>query len=38
MPDISAPWSQLRQLRDSRRLLQSAAPLESESTDEDTVE
>ena len=29
MPDISAPWTQLRQLRDSRRLLQSAAPLES---------
>ena len=28
MPDISAPWTQLRQLRDSRRLLQSAAPLE----------
>ena len=29
MPDISAPWTQLRQLRDSRRLLQSATPLES---------
>ena len=29
MPDISAPWTQLRQLRDSRRLLQSAGPLES---------
>jgi uroporphyrin-3 C-methyltransferase len=29
MPDISAPWTQLRQLRDSRRLLQSAAPVES---------
>ena len=29
MPDISAPWTQLRQLRDSRRLLQSAAPLEN---------
>jgi uroporphyrin-3 C-methyltransferase len=29
MPDISAPWSQLRQLRDSRRLLQSASPVES---------
>jgi len=28
MPDISAPWKQLRQLRDSRRLLQSAAPVE----------
>jgi len=30
MPDISAPWTQLRQLRDSRRLLQSATPLEAE--------
>lgn len=29
MPDISAPWTQLRQLRDSRRLLQSAAPIGS---------
>ena len=29
MPDISAPWTQLRQLRDSRRLLQSATPVES---------
>lgn len=28
MPDISAPWRQLRQLRDSRRLLQSATPVE----------
>ena len=28
MPDISGPWTQLRQLRDSRRLLQSAAPVE----------
>ncbi len=28
MPDISAPWVQLRQLRDSRRLLQSATPVE----------
>ncbi len=26
MPDISAPWKQLRQLRDSRRLLQSVSP------------
>jgi uroporphyrin-3 C-methyltransferase len=34
LPDISAPWTQLRQLRDSRRLLQSAAPVE----DEDSVE
>jgi uncharacterized protein HemX len=30
MPDISAPWTKLRQLRDSRRLLQSAAPLRIE--------
>ena len=30
MPDISAPWSQLRQLRDSRRLLQTASPVKSE--------
>ena len=29
LPDISAPWTQLRQLRDSRRLLQSATPLET---------
>jgi uroporphyrin-3 C-methyltransferase len=29
MPDVSGPWTQLRQLRDSRRLLQSAAPVES---------
>lgn len=29
MPDISAPWTQLRQLRDSRRLLQSATPVAS---------
>lgn len=28
MPDISAPWAQLRQLRDSRRLLNSATPVE----------
>ncbi len=28
MPDISAAWTQLRQLRDSRRLLQSANPVE----------
>lgn len=27
MPDISAPWAQLRQLRDSRRLLNSATPV-----------
>jgi len=30
MPDVSGPWTQLRQLRDSRRLLQSATPVESE--------
>lgn len=29
MPDISAAWTQLRQLRDSRRLLQTAAPVTS---------
>ena len=29
LPDISGPWTQLRQLRDSRRLLQSATPVES---------
>ena len=34
MPDISAPWTQLRQLRDSRRLLQSATPVESEDVGE----
>jgi hypothetical protein len=28
MPDISGPWTQLRQLRDSRRLLQSAPAVE----------
>ena len=33
MPDISAPWTQLRQLRDSRRLLQSAKPVESGNPD-----
>jgi uroporphyrin-3 C-methyltransferase len=41
MPDISEPWNQLRQLRDSRRLLQSATPVETppaeESTDETAV-
>lgn len=30
MPDVSAPWIKLRQLRDSRRLLQSATPVEVE--------
>jgi len=29
MPDISGPWTKLRQLRDSRRLLQSATPVEN---------
>lgn len=29
MPDVSGPWTQLRQLRDSRRLLQSATPVEN---------
>jgi uroporphyrin-3 C-methyltransferase len=29
MPDISGPWTKLRQLRDSRRLLQSAIPVEN---------
>ena len=29
MPDISTPWTQLRQLRDSRRLLQSATPVDN---------
>lgn len=29
MPDISGPWTQLRQLRDSRRLLQSATPVDT---------
>jgi uroporphyrin-3 C-methyltransferase len=29
MPDISAPWTRLRQLRDSRRLLQPAPPPEN---------
>lgn len=30
MPDISAPWRQLRQLRDSRKLMHSATPVEAE--------
>lgn len=34
MPDISAPWNQLKQLRDSRRLLQSARPVEAEAVEE----
>ena len=28
LPDISAPWAQLRQIRDSRRLLQTVTPVE----------
>lgn len=28
LPDISGPWTQLRQLRDSRRLLNSAPPVD----------
>ena len=34
MPDISGPWTQLRQLRDSRRLLQTATPLENAEPEE----
>jgi uroporphyrin-3 C-methyltransferase len=34
MPDISSPWTQLRQLRDSRRLLQSATPVENAEPEE----
>jgi len=34
MPDISAPWTQLRQLRDSRRLLQSATAVKIEDATE----
>ena len=34
MPDISGPWVQLRQLRDSRRLLQNATPVENTEPDE----
>lgn len=33
MPDISGPWTQLRQLRDSRRLLQSATPVDNGDSD-----
>ena len=36
LPDISGPWTQLRQLRDSRRLLQSATPVESTEPNETT--
>lgn len=35
MPDINAPWIQLRQLRDSRRLLKSAPPVERAAPVED---
>ena len=35
MPDINAPWMQLRQIRDSRRLLKSAPPVESAAAVED---
>lgn len=38
MPDISAPWAQLRQLRDSRRLLQSTTPVEAAPQEEPQVE
>jgi len=38
MPDISAPWAQLRQLRDSRRLLQSTTPLETTPVETTPVE
>jgi uroporphyrin-3 C-methyltransferase len=34
MPDISSPWNQLRQLRDSRRLLQSPTPVEAAPAEE----
>lgn len=36
MPDISAPWNQLKQLRDSRRLLQSATPVGAETVEEES--
>jgi uroporphyrin-3 C-methyltransferase len=38
MPDISAPWMQLRQLRDSRRLLQSSTPVEPEAANSEPLE
>jgi len=38
MPDISAPWAKLRQLRDSRRLLQSTTPVETAPLEEEPVE
>lgn len=38
MPDISAPWTQLKQLRDSRRLLQSPTPVEVKPAEESMSE
>lgn len=38
MPDISAPWTQLKQLRDSRRLLQSTSPVEIQAEQPEMVE
>ncbi len=38
MPDISAPWAQLRQLRDSRRLLHSPTPVEAAPVEDISVE
>ena len=38
MPDISAPWAQLRQLRDSRRLLQSTTPVKAAPVEDVPVE
>jgi len=38
MPDVSGPWTQLRQLRDSRRLLQSATPVEVPPVEDAKVE
>jgi uroporphyrin-3 C-methyltransferase len=38
MPDISAPWAKLRQLRDSRRLLQSPTPVEAAPVEDIPVE
>ena len=38
MPDISAPWAKLRQLRDSRRLLQSTTPVETAPVEDIPVE
>ncbi|MCP4044481.1 MAG: hypothetical protein GY732_00650 [Gammaproteobacteria bacterium] len=38
MPDISAPWAKLRQLRDSRRLLKSTTPVEAAPVEDVPVE